>query len=289
MEKLLLTRNQKLSDELTDMRLLHNTVERRLQEADEKVEELTGRLEKAESLNKTLESDLLKMQQEVEHSFSGMAGSMVGSFMPRPGHSWKQKHSVSGRISPTSSIISGWGGPSSESPLGDSGSYSSSNLGPGILPMVTAQRDRFKKTVSDLEAEVKANQAKIRDLRSEIEGLKKDNMQLYEKSRYLSSMGSGTGSGGGGQPSATVINMPSSATSGTADRSLDRYRRAYEGHLSPFAAFRNSESTRGMRRLSLPERILLGAVKFIVRDRLACNLFALYFLVVHFFLFSSLL
>ena len=57
--------------------------------------------------------------------------------------------------------------------------------GSGILPMITAQRDRFKKRNAQLETELSESHRAVSKLRQEIAALQKDNLQLYEKTRYV--------------------------------------------------------------------------------------------------------
>ncbi|KAK3058410.1 hypothetical protein LTR53_020435, partial [Teratosphaeriaceae sp. CCFEE 6253] len=52
--------------------------------------------------------------------------------------------------------------------------------------MVTAQRDRFKKKITELEGELQRQYAAIAALRSEVASLQRDNLNLYEKTRYVS-------------------------------------------------------------------------------------------------------
>src|SRR5690606_30666088 len=85
-----------------------------------------------------------------------------------------------GRVSPTSSIISGYV-PYNQS----SDNLPGSGGGAGILQMITAQRDRFKQKNSQLENDIAKLNSTITSLRQEIDSLQKDNVQLYEKTRYV--------------------------------------------------------------------------------------------------------
>ncbi|EOD47050.1 putative golgi membrane protein [Neofusicoccum parvum UCRNP2] len=134
--------------------------------------------------------------------------------------------------------------------------------GSGILPMVTAQRDRFKKKNAELEAELQKTYQHVSSLRSEVASLQKDNLNLYEKTRYVSTYSRGHSSAYSSSTNPSTIQMTSDASS-----NLDRYRSAYEQNISPFAAFRGRESARAFKRMSLPERVVFRITKMVLATR----------------------
>jgi homeobox protein cut-like len=145
-------------------------------------------LEKSRNLNEVLEADLEKVQKEASNAFDPSAMSVAGTYTSRyPQSSYAP--SRRGRSSPTSSIISGFdpahAAPQTLSSLRAGGEPMGG--GSGILPMVTAQRDRFKKRNAELEAELQKTYQNVSSLRSEVAALQKDNLDLYEKTRYVSS------------------------------------------------------------------------------------------------------
>lgn len=193
------------------------------------------------------------------------------------------------RTSPTSSIISGF------DPFNTSQTLSSDITrgneavggGSGILPMVTAQRDRFKQRNAQLEEELSKTYNTVTSLRQEIAALQKDNLSLYEKTRYVSSFNRSQGGNASTSSSAyqpnpnsnpVTIQMSSTTPSGL---SLDRYRSAYEANISPFAAFQGRESARAYKRMSLPERAVFSVTRIVLATRTSRNLFAAYCLALH--------
>ena len=133
-------------------------------------------------------------------------------------------------------------------------------------------------------------------MRQEIAALQKDNLQLYEKTRYVS-----TYNRGGGGPSATASSSSATAYASNPNPStvaiggtgnpgiaLDRYRQAYESNISPFAAFRGRESARAYRRMSLPERAVYSVTRMVLASRASRNLFAAYCVALHLLVFLSL-
>ncbi|RYP50057.1 hypothetical protein DL768_004343 [Monosporascus sp. mg162] len=286
LEQLLLARNKKLSDELTILRVSHQDLQTRLENLQEDMSRTNAELERSQNLNAQLENDLANLQAEGQNAFPSGA-SVAGTYTTRippsiaPGRR-------GGRTSPTSSIISGFNPrDSGGEPMGG---------GSGILPMITAQRDRFKKRNAQLEMELSENHRTVSQLRQEIAALQKDNLQLYEKTRYVSTYNRG---GGGGVPSASSSsayaanpNPSTVAIGGTGNPGigggLDRYRHAYESNISPFAAFRGRESARAYKRMSFPERVVYSVTRMVLASRTSRNLFAAYCVALHLLVFFSL-
>ncbi|WPH03511.1 Hypothetical protein R9X50_00639100 [Acrodontium crateriforme] len=275
LEQLLLARNKKLSNELTELRVSHNEIQQKLESLTEDLSNTNMDLEKAQKLNATLENDLLKTQQEASNAFETMsvAGTYTSRY-PKSGYGSRR----GGGTSPTSSIIGGFDSSSGAgSPRTLESLRAGEGGGSGILPMVTAQRDRFKKKIGELEQELQKQYQIVASLRSEVSSLQKDNLNLYEKTRYVSSFSrttaSGASYGGNANPSTVEI--------GTSSDASDRYRSAYESNLSPFAAFRGRESARAMKRMGLLERAVFQVTRMVLATRTSRNLFACYCLGLH--------
>ncbi|OAX81942.1 hypothetical protein ACJ72_03711 [Emergomyces africanus] len=291
LEQLLLARNKKLSNELTILRVSHQDLQNQLETLREDLSKTNSDLEKSRKLSATLENDLLQMQREAP-SFPSSAMSVAGTYASRYPHSSRRGRASS----PTSSIISGF----------DHANASANTMeaikagepvggGSGILPMVQAQRDRFKQKNSELEEELSKTYAIVKSLRQEVASLQKDNLSLYEKTRYVSTYNRGGQNGGGDgafsassasaygtKPSATSIHLSSDSPSGL---SVDRYQSAYEAQISPFAAFRGRESARAYRRMNVPERVIFSVTRMVLANRTSRNLFAGYCVALHILLF----
>lgn len=287
LEQLLIARNKKLSNELTDLRVSNNELQKRLDEMQEDFATANADLEKAHNLNASLENDLQKTQQEASNAFETM--SVAGTYTSRfPKSVYGSRRG--GGTSPTSSIIGGVDPSSgSGSPLRPGEAVGG---GSGILPMVTAQRDRFKKKIGELEQELQKQYTTVSALRSEVSSLQKDNLNLYEKTRYVSTYNRGaqpstsnSGSAYGANPNPSTIQVSSDTSSGL---SLDRYRSTYESNISPFAAFRGRESARALKRMSLPERAVFQITRLVLQTRTSRNLFAMYCLALHLLVFTML-
>ena len=284
LEQLLLARNKKLSEELTILRVSHQDLQNRLENLQEELSRTNADLERSQNLNEKLENDLASMQSEHANAFpsgASVAGTYVSRYAPSAAPGRK------GRTSPTSSIISGFNPRDSPGePMGG---------GSGILPMITAQRDRFKKRNAELEKEVSESHRTVSQLRQEIAALQKDNLNLYEKTRYVSSYNraaptaaatsSSSASAYSSNPNPSTVSIGGTGNPGIA---LDRYRKAYESNISPFAAFRGRESARAYKRMSFPERVVYSVTRMVLVSRTSRNLFAAYCVALHVLVFFSL-
>ena len=273
LEKVLLQRNKKLSNDLTIMRVSNQEQQQQLDLLQEELSKANAELEKSQTLSISLENDLLKVQEEAGNAFPSSGISMVGTYTSRYPRSGR------GRSSPTSSIISGYESRTPTSTLDSLRAGEPIGGGSGMMPLIQAQRDRFKKKNAELEEELSKTYATVTALRQEVASLQKDNLSLYEKTRYVSTYSrghSGTAASSstyGSGPRHTAISMPD-----------DKYRSQYEANISPFAAFRGRESQRAYRRMSLPERMVFSVTRLVMATRTSRNLFAGYCVALHVFL-----
>ncbi|TKA23759.1 hypothetical protein B0A50_07041 [Salinomyces thailandicus] len=291
LERLLLARNKKLSNDLTELRVSQNELKERLETLQEDLSSTNMDLEKTRNLNATLEDDLQKTQQEASNAFETM--SVAGTWTSRlPAKSAYGSTRRGGGTSPTSSIIGGLD-PSlgSGSPRSFDALRASEGGGQGILPMVTAQRDRFKKKIGELEQETQKQYSTVSALRSEVASLQRDNLNLYEKTRYVSTYNRGqpasSGASYAANPNPSTIQIGAAADT-PSGLSMDRYKSAYEANISPFAAFRGRESARALKRMSLPERVVFQVTRMVLATRTSRNLFALYCAGLHLLIFIML-
>jgi len=212
------TRNKKLSNDLTILRVAHSDLENRLGELQSSLNSTLNGLETQRTLNAKLEEDLLRMN---DHA-TAYAGSVFGGASTR----YTKRAPTNRPASPTSSIIG-----SREELFPKTATPETS-----ILPIITQQRDRFRARNSELEEDLRKQLTVISDLRGEIQTLHKDNLGLYEKVRYLqqfaksttngdmSSLEEGQGATGSARPGSQV--------------GMERYRSAYEESMTPFEVFR---------------------------------------------------
>lgn len=273
LEKVLLQRNKKLSNDLTIMRVSHQELQQQLELLREELSKAHAEVEKSQALSESLENDLLKVQEEAGNAFPSSAMSVAGTYSSRFPRSGR------GRSSPTSSIISGYDSRTQTSTLDSLRAGEPIGGGSGMMPLIQAQRDRFKKKNAELEDDLSKTYATVTALRQEVASLQKDNLSLYEKTRYVSTYSRGqsgtsaSSSAHGSGPRHTAISMPD-----------DKYRSQYEANISPFGAFRGRESQRAYKRMSLPERMIFSITRIVMATRTSRNLFAGYCIALHAFL-----
>ncbi|KAL9128291.1 MAG: hypothetical protein Q9217_002996 [Psora testacea] len=292
LEQLLLARNKKLSDEMAVLRVSHQDLQQQLNTLQDTLSSTNAELERSLNLNAILETDLVKVQQEASNAFPSSAMSTTGTHTSRfPSSSYNANPfpSRKGRASPTSSIISSFDpSGSSRNTIDAMRAGESVGGGSGILPMIQAQRDRFKQKNSQLEEELSKQFSIVSSLRQEVASLQKDNLNLYEKSRYISTYSRGQSSSASAYaqpPPSSSVSVSDSTPSGL---SLDRYKSTYEANLSPLAAFRGREHTRAYKRMSLPERVVFSITRMVLANRTSRNLFAFYCFALHLLIFVML-
>ena len=282
LEQLLLARNKKLSNELTILRVSHQDLQSRLETLQNALNTTQDQLGQSQKLTQTLEADLERVQEEASHAFPSSAMSVAGTYRSQyPSNSLRSSRAGGRNVSPTSSIISGF--TPQETPEDVLRSGAPVGGGSGMLPMITAQRDRYKKKNSELEGQIQKLDATVSSLRGEVASLQRDNISLYEKSRYVSTYSRGGGGGAaGGSGSAYSAGAPRETSITIGDATADgKYKAAYENSLTPFAAFRGRESARAFKRMSLPERAVFQVTRLVLSTRTSRNLFAGYCLGLH--------
>jgi homeobox protein cut-like len=285
LEQMLLAKNKKLSSDMTLLRVAHQDTQQQLADLQEELSRTNAELEKSQKLSSSLENDLLQLQEEASNALPSSGMSVAGTYTSRMPGSLRR-----GRASPTSSIISGYDATprSASTTLEALRSGEPVGGGSGILPMIQAQRDRFKQKNQQLEEELQKTHATVTALRQEITSLQKDNLNLYEKSRYVSAY-----SRGANMTSSSAYSSGPSHTSIQVDDDVGnlterRWKSQYESSISPFAAFRGREATRAYKRMSLPERMIFSLTRIVLATRLSRNLFAVYCVALHVLVFMML-
>merc|ERR1712223_2149355 len=98
-----------------------------------------------------------------------------------------------------------------------------------LLPIIQAQRDRYKRRNEELEEQQSKQSQQTSLLQTEIKDLQTDNVKLYEKIKYLQGY------------QAAGIKKPDHSMSIPMET---RYRNQYEERLDPFNSFSNQERQR---------------------------------------------
>lgn len=244
LDSLLMQRNKALTRELADIRAEHDGLVEQIRGLETAVHRSAAELQTAHAQNERLERDL---QEAVEsHRFNDNASMILGV-------SRYTRYTGSG-------------------PMGGAAAEDSPPL--LILPIVTKQRDRFRDRCTELEDEVRKHNAVVGEYKRQTAQLKRDNEELYERTRYLAAHSGPAGS--------------SSAAKGrrfqprpNADIDTNPYRQAYETKLHPMEQFRVLEQERISLRLSPAERLFILLTRAVLATRVTRMLFLVYIAGLH--------
>ncbi|KAJ4483236.1 CASP C terminal-domain-containing protein [Lentinula aciculospora] len=247
LETLLATKNKRLLEELTKLRILHGELEASLHYAQGQLDSTSAELEKQKDLNEKLENDLLSLNKP------------------------------SGNITPSrsSEILVGLELGARESSARSTPVPFASSADNTILPIVTSQRDRFRQRNAELEEELRKQFHALSELRAEMKNLQSDNLKLYEKVRYMQSYREESS----GRAVTSQLD-PLPAPAGGAD-DMSTYHARYEANINPFEAFRGREATRAIQNLNPIERGVLILTRTILGNRRARTFFIFYTSTLH--------
>lgn len=245
LENLLVSKNRRLLEDLTKLRVAHDELTTQHNRSQEAVQSVQDELDRLRQLNERLEGDLMSVNKEHEKSDkgAGLAGLDIG-----------------GKGERTSSPF----------PNNDA----------SILPIVTSQRDRFRQRNAELEEELRKQFETISDLRTEIKSLQADNLKLYEKVRYMQSYRDPTGSSANMPLSG--YNTPGSSASmlngalRSREDEIGKYKDKYDESLNPFEAFKGREAQRAIQALNPLERATFALTRAIVGNKRARSMFIMY-------------
>ncbi|KAF9354691.1 hypothetical protein BGX26_007480 [Mortierella sp. AD094] len=233
LEILTMEKNRKLENELTELKVAHESIVRELEDVRTRHEVATRQLSSQTQLIHRLEEDITRLNAATGGAGVGVGG-VNGYFVGTPGSNPSGfqhptsppygKHSFSGEVVggvtlgpvlPGTPRTSGFPSAASLNPDGLTAApvSTTSSADHSILPIVTSQRDRFRQRNSELEEQLRQQSEQISNLRNENSQLQKDNLKMYEKVKYMQSYrdessGSGVGVGysapGSAAPSAMV-------------------------------------------------------------------------------------
>eukprot|EP00911_Craspedida_sp_UC1_P001576 UC1_evm1s1194 len=164
-------------------------------------------------------------------------------------------------------------------PVGTSAISTIDTSSPDTDSILAAQRDRFRRRNLELEAEVRHVRQTMTALRNDADTLKRDNVKLYEKIKFLSSYrqssdgvtvagaGAGAGASGGGGDNNDVT--------------VRRYGAAYEEGMNPFKAFSSRERAHRIRAMSPLDKAMYHVGRAILGNRASRMAFFVYALILH--------
>ena len=127
-----------------------------------------------------------------------------------------------------------------------------------MLEIIRNQRDRFAKRIQELESENNNFNQKMSNTQQEIDSLRKDNLALYEKVRYLSSYKTLSNNNNSGSQTDTEVPMEEINSS---------YRDMYEESVHPFAVFSRKERSQRIQNLNTAEKVVYTSSQFFLSSK----------------------
>lgn len=238
-------RNKKLNDEIIQYRSKNEDLDKKVKELEASTKQLSEELDASKQMNTKLEADMDEMEDattgdrweamsEISSVAGGKTGSLAGSLVSRP----------------------------------IEGSVIDSEQNTSLLPIIAQQRDRFRTKNKQLEAEAKRQFTKMAEFKREVESLRADNQDLYEKIRFIESARKDNNVG-------SLVDDPE------VDAVEARYRQSYETKLHPIEKFRRMETRRINSRMSPFERVFVQVTRLILSTKYTRWMFVFYCIGLH--------
>lgn len=256
LEVLLLEKTKALQNENMLLRQSNATMTKRVTEAEQELTDLRALVTEQKGLIFNLESDLSSVQ-----SFSTIyRGEGEGSSMPEI-----VAEAVRASSSCTPPLVTTTSNTQPPTPTPGGISPELPSAAESLLPIVSAQRERFRQRNEELEGELAGKGQQVILLQNELDALRADNLKLYEKIKFLQSY------------------QGRQAKEDTAAES--RYSSQYEEALDPFSSFSRKEKLRRYAALSPFEKVTLSMGRFILGNKTARTVAFLYTTLVHSLIF----
>lgn len=255
MESLLLDKNRKMEHELTQLKVTLSEKTSLLETAEQKIAELTAKVNEQQKLIQKLEDDILK-------GYSSNSKERKGNFLD----DWD--------------LSEAGGGEASENT--DQRQVSLDQDQSSMLKVICNQRDRFRNRLRETEEEIRQLKEKIGVLTVELEKSKADNVKLYGKIRYVQDYNLEKVVSRGSKKYAEDLE------SGFTSDVESKYKKIYEDDINPFAAFSKKERDQRYKELGFRDRITLSSGRFLLGNKYARTFAFFYTIGLHILVFTCL-
>ncbi|XP_027357772.1 protein CASP isoform X2 [Abrus precatorius] len=255
MESLLLDKNRKMEHELTQLKVTLSEKTSLLQTAEQKIAELTMKVNEQQKLIQKLEDDILK-------GYSSNSKDRKGNFLD----DWD--------------LSEAGGGETSE--VTEQRQVSLDQDQSSMLKVICNQRDRFRTRLRETEEEIRQLKEKIGALTVELENTKADNVKLYGKIRYVQDYNLEKVVSRGSKKYAEDLE------SGFTSDVESKYKKIYEDDINPFAAFSKKERDQRYKELGFRDRITLSSGRFLLGNKYARTFAFFYTIGLHILVFTCL-
>ncbi|KAG5009371.1 hypothetical protein JHK87_017886 [Glycine soja] len=255
MESLLLDKNRKMEHELTQLKVTLSEKTSLLETAEQKIAELTAKVNEQQKLVQKLEDDILK-------GYSSNSKDRKGNFLD----DWDLSEAGGGEVSENT----------------DQRQVSLDQDQSSMLKVICNQRDRFRTRLRETEEEIRQLKEKIGVLTVELEKSKADNVKLYGKIRYVQDYNHEKVISRGSKKYAEDLE------SGFASDVESKYKKIYEDDINPFAAFSKKERDQRYKELGFRDRITLSSGRFLLGNKYARTFAFFYTIGLHILVFTCL-
>ena len=158
--------------------------------------------------------------------------------------------------------------------------------------ILRGQRDRYRKRVIDLEAKASQDSVNLNEAIMNADQLRKDNIKLYEKIRYLQTYQGYPDRRNKSSNSRVRSSHPNQLSDGIdgveKGYGLEgKYRDLYEETVNPFAQFNKHERDKRIDKISAMDKMILMGGKFFMRNRYSRGFLFFYMLFLHVMLFLT--
>ncbi|KAL9537780.1 hypothetical protein MBANPS3_011471 [Mucor bainieri] len=276
LEVRLMEKNKKLESDYTQIKVSFADLQKAFDKNASSIQSLEQKLQEKSALVQRLEEDLLRMGHSHQpgsdpsllDALSSSSRSASGTPMPR---------------TPDGALT----------PLLDGGSSASSKKDDkSILPIVISQRDRFRQRNNELEERVRSLETSLQDARAEVQKLKTDNLNLYERLKFVHVWKEGQQQDKGMTNRSVAVTMDEPSTSMRSfrrssihkqqpDDPSDKYGKLYEESMNPFTQFHKKEENRRYNALNPAEKLTLNLTRLLFSHKWSRYFFIIYSLLLH--------
>ncbi|KAJ3162315.1 hypothetical protein HDU86_004795 [Geranomyces michiganensis] len=303
LERLLLGKNKKLQATLTQAKVDLSATQAQLARVSNHLTELEAENGAQKKLISRLEEDMTKLENlsSSGNTVSGLLTGGASNLFARPNITADSFSNLMGSIIVPARVQQKL----NEGAVGpDSRGEASS-----IVPILTAQRDRYRQRNAELEEELRVQVATVSELRNDLERLRDEQVKLYERLRYAQSFSGGGGGdphsplqshnatfGGEQTPSSShprsrtnqshqqKLPSPSSLLPGGGGHGpsiIPMYETRYETALDPFAQFHQQEKARRVKEMQPLDRLAWVFSRMILGNRYLRSGFVVYCFALH--------
>ncbi|EFC49072.1 predicted protein [Naegleria gruberi] len=138
-----------------------------------------------------------------------------------------------------------------------------------LISILTEQRNRFRDKNNVMEEQYAQLKQQMEQVENEVGKLRKENLKLYEKTKYLQSFGNNT---------STSRNKPNPESNMEYEPIQNKYEKLYEQELDPFKRFHKKEREDRLNNMNAAEKLIYRCSGLMLSHKLG-RLFLFFYLV----------